>query len=203
MGPGDLDSDWIPENERDSCLRVLLESQITGPQTNKLTTSWKMQKTKKNSQVPQTVDSSNEGPEDFRHQLPHLFFTFTEQSQEMSSCIWDGDPHYPETLNCGAKNPEKNECSKLQQIPQFYGGGENLRICGGLTGPKNTKKWPQKIRTPMSFLQGAMHIPMVHIMRNLRGKCLDQKKCPLIGESLRIFDIFQHRSKPSGHRCLR
>ena len=29
LGPGGLDSDWIPENERDGCL----ESQTTGPQT--------------------------------------------------------------------------------------------------------------------------------------------------------------------------
>ena len=194
-----------------------------------LTTGWKMQKqkTKNTSQVPQTVDSSNEGPEDFRHQLPHLFFfTFTEQSQEMSSYIWDGDPHYPETLNCGAKNPEKKNIPNCNIIPQFYGGGgKPLRICGGYlrpnkSRPKNTKtpkKWPQNIGTPMSFLTrcyaymgpwftscGTWEVFFsTREMRVAEVQADQQKVPPNIGESLRIFNIFQHRSKPSGHRCLR
>lgn len=81
----------------------------------------------------------------------------------MSSYIWDGDPHYVprNPQRDGAKNPEKTYFQTCKIIPQFY-GGENLRICGDrwgqTTGPKNTKKWPQNIGTPMSFLQGAMHI---------------------------------------------
>ncbi len=39
LGPGGLDSDWIPENERDCYLEVSLESQTTNP-NQQLTISW-------------------------------------------------------------------------------------------------------------------------------------------------------------------
>lgn len=121
---------------------------------------------------------------------PTFFFTFTEQSQEMSSYIWDGDPHYPETLNWMVpKIPKKTNVPNCKIDPQFYGGGENLRICGGLVsqtrGPKNTKKGPQNIGTQMSFLTRCYAYETwftscgtweVFIQRNALQKCKRTKK---------------------------
>lgn len=121
---------------------------------------------KKTSQVPQTVDSSNEGPEDFRHQLPHLFLSGDSPNNRRKCQATFGMgilTTYPETLNgMVPKIPKKRIFKLVKSSHSSTEGGENLRICGDrwgqTTGPKNTKKWPQNIGTPMSFLQGAMHI---------------------------------------------
>lgn len=176
---------------------------------------------KKNSQVPQTVDSSNEGPEDFRHQLPHLFLSGDSPNNRRKCQATFGMgilTTYPETLNGMVPKIPKKRIFKLAKSSHSSTGGKTFVSAGTGEAKQQVRKTRKNdLRTlelRCLFYKVLCISNMVHIMRNQRGvytpekcglqKCKrTKKKCPKIGESLRIFDIFQHRSKPSGHRCLR
>ena len=141
------------------------------------------------------MDSSNEGPEDFRHQLPHLFFSGDSPNnpRKCQATFGMGILTTPKPSTGWCQKSRKNEFSNLQNHPTVLRRGENLRICGGLMRPNKRSEKHQKMTSETwnsdVYKQGAMHIK--HGSHHAEPeRCLytremrvaevqaDQKKCP-------------------------
>ena len=153
---------------------------------------------------------------------PTFFYQATHQTIAGNVKLhlgWGSSLRTPKPSTGWCQKSRKNVFSNLQNHPTVLRRGGKTFVSAGTGEAKQQVRKTRKndLRTlelRCLFYKVLCISNMVHIMRNLRGvytpekcglqKCKrTKKKCPKIGESLRIFDIFQHRSKPSGHRCLR